>query len=691
MRKIILRYGLLITCAVGLWWWARTAAPVFAQCIGVTGAPCTPTPTLTATRGGGGGPEQNGQICVGAFLDANSNGSFDGSDSWLEGGYANITNLSTSAVTQSDFHSTGRTCHFLPGGTNYDVAETNPPSGYPPNPSTGAFLLTAGGVVNVDFPHSAGGGPCPPSLTAGVAGVPTCTPTPTSTIFTNTPCPGQQSPTAPCTPSPTPTPCVGNLLVAALAQPCTPTPTRITPTPTATPCLSFANLAVALVPQRCTPTPTITSTPTATPCVPPGVSTALCTDTPSPTPSITPTGTVTPPTRTPTPTPTGTITPFTRTPTRTPTGTITPPTKTPTATPSPTSITRISLAPPGFVPVTGALKVTCGDWVAFHTNRDNNGKNWEVYRLDGVEGQASARLYNLSRDDADDFTPSRSPDDKWVVFHSFRDKQGEIYIADNEGKKQVRLTTTTGGSSVKPLFSPDNRHVVFQSNRSGNWNLYLLDIGPTPLDPSDDKLQQLTNTTSAEVNPSWSPTGEWLAFESDFDGKWNIYLLNVITLAEYRLTNGPNENRDPAWSPNGKLIAFRSFVKGNWVLYTVQPNGLNLTAVTPSNFSAFNQAWSHDSTRLAYQSPRDNNYDIYVVTVATRKELRLTNDKAVDVAPSWDCADARIVFASVRTGNPDLFQVPSGGGAQSAMTKDKHNDQWPEWTPLVEMASRQLP
>lgn len=212
-------------------------------------------------------------------------------------------------------------------------------------------------------------------------------------------------------------------------------------------------------------------------------------------------------------------------------------------------------------------------------------------------------------------------------------------------------------------------------------------------DPADDKLTQLTNTSSAEVNPVWSPDGQWLAFESDFDGKWNLYLLNVITLAGYRLTNGPIENHDPAWSPDGKKIAFRSLLNGQWVLYTVEPSGKNLTKITSDKFTATNHAWSHDSTRLAYQSPRaengKDNYDLYVIAVATRKELRLTSDPLIDISPSWDCTDATIAFTSTRTGNPDLFSVPSGGGTQSALTTNKYNDQWPEWTPFSEIASRQ--
>ncbi len=649
------------------------ATPVLAQAQPTTSVPpqrYTDTPTPPT---GGGGPERNGQICVGAFLDANNNGAFDGADSWLEGGFANVTNLSTSAVTQSDFHSSGRVCHFLPGGTNYNVAETSPPSGYAANASVGPLLLNVGGVINVDFPHSSGGGqPCAPSLTAGIAGVPTCTPTPT--------------PTQPCVSS--------NTAGVAGVPTCTPTPTRITPTwtatstPTATPC---APLVAVLVYVPCTGTPTSTHTATAT-----NTATATVTPTgtrptrtPTPTVTQTPTGTRVTKTATATQTPTGTLVLRTRT----PTGTRTPPTRTPTFTPTSTSIAKISLSPPGAITIGSGGPITCVNWIAFHTNRDKNGKNWEVYRLDGVEGQAGAKLYDLSKHDAMDFTPSRSGDGKWVAFYSLRDGHGEIYITDNEGGKQVRLTTTATGNSVEPLFSPDNRHLVFQSNRSGQWDMFLLDIGSTPLDPADDKLIQLTNTSSAEVNPVWSPDGQWLAFESDFDGKWNVYLLNVITLAGYRLTNGPIENHDPAWSPDGKKIAFRSLVNGHWVLYTVEPTGKNLTQVTSDKFTATNHAWSHDSTRLAYQSPRiengKDNYDIYVIAVATRKELRLTSDPLIDISPSWDCTDANIAFTSTRTGNPDVFSVPSGGGTQSALTTNKYNDQWPEWTPFHELASRQ--
>jgi Tol biopolymer transport system component len=55
----------------------------------------------------------------------------------------------------------------------------------------------------------------------------------------------------------------------------------------------------------------------------------------------------------------------------------------------------------------------------------------EIFRLDGVEASDGSNVVNISNNAASDSRPSRSPDDKWIVFQSNRDGNVELYLSDS--------------------------------------------------------------------------------------------------------------------------------------------------------------------------------------------------------------------------------------------------------------------
>jgi Tol biopolymer transport system component len=75
-------------------------------------------------------------------------------------------------------------------------------------------------------------------------------------------------------------------------------------------------------------------------------------------------------------------------------------------------------------------------------------------------------------------------------------------------------------------WSPDGKPLAYMSDRDGNWNIYVVSIdGSKRLDGSG--RIQLTSSSSREGLPSWSPDGTRLAFVSDRDGDFDVYVVDA--------------------------------------------------------------------------------------------------------------------------------------------------------------------
>jgi Tol biopolymer transport system component len=103
-------------------------------------------------------------------------------------------------------------------------------------------------------------------------------------------------------------------------------------------------------------------------------------------------------------------------------------------------------------------------------------------------------------------------------------------------------TVTDYGSGIHPEISPDGRKLAFSSDRDGNYEIYVLDLtvsGATPV--------RLTTATGEDVGPSWSPDGSSIAFTSHRDGNAEIYIMTATGAQQTNFTNRPVDDFEPSW------------------------------------------------------------------------------------------------------------------------------------------------
>jgi len=107
------------------------------------------------------------------------------------------------------------------------------------------------------------------------------------------------------------------------------------------------------------------------------------------------------------------------------------------------------------------------------------------------------------------------------------------------------------GSSTYPRPSPDGRWIAFQSNHDGDFEIYLANR-------YGGQLTRLTQNSVWDRLPSWSPDGDWIIYSSDTRGDQTLDLYQIGPLdGETQLIYSDQwRNSHARISPDGVHIVF---------------------------------------------------------------------------------------------------------------------------------------
>ena len=268
--------------------------------------------------------------------------------------------------------------------------------------------------------------------------------------------------------------------------------------------------------------------------------------------------------------------------------------------------------------------------------------------------------------------PSDTQEEMYQVTFRVEDEHGGQAVETIELTVQSRLRRLTNHDALDggPSWSPDGTQIAFQSDRDGNWNIYVMDAA----DGSNPR--PLIFERNSDLYPSWSPDGTQIAFYGYY-----IYVMDADGSNPRRLTKTGGEGGRPSWSPDGTQIAFRSFRDSNWEIYVMDADGTNPRRLTSHSAADGGPSWSPDGTQIAFQSDRDGNAEIYVMNADGTNSRRLTRHSAVDEGPSWSPDGTQIAFHSDRDGNWNIYVMDADGTNPRQLTSHSGSDLYPSWSP----------
>ena len=334
--------------------------------------------------------------------------------------------------------------------------------------------------------------------------------------------------------------------------------------------------------------------------------------------------------------------------------------------------------------------------------------------------------------------PAWSPDNRTIVFQSFRDGGWHLWTVRSDGSALTQLTKGAADER-EPQYSPDGTQIAFSSDRTGNYDVYVM-----PAAGGDARA--ITNNSGNDFGPAWSPDGKTLAFVSDREKAPGVYAVGANGAGE-KLLVGDAGLAAPSWRADGQAIAFVSQGKDGSRLRSVSASGGAPTDLSAANEDVFpfRAVWNDktltytadaaikrregatvtkiafsaqfDLTRPTYQrktfdftgtgphqiqgikgpkvSPDGKQVvfsalgDLWVedldpLLIAAKKPLKarlLTHDEFLDVDPAWSPDGTQLAYVSDRSGKPEIWLRDLATKKERQLTVTPEDVAGPVWSP----------
>ncbi|MGH8146315.1 MAG: S41 family peptidase [Rhodanobacteraceae bacterium] len=176
-------------------------------------------------------------------------------------------------------------------------------------------------------------------------------------------------------------------------------------------------------------------------------------------------------------------------------------------------------------------------------------------------------------------------------------------------------------------------------------------------------VTNLTHSPGAmDRDPAWAPDGKSIAYFSDREGEYDLYIRPQQGGAARKVALGQDDAYyyDLTWSPDSKKITF-SDQKGNLWLVNLGAHNPKPTRIATAGFNngfgniGFSASWSPDSRWVAYTKSLPNYlHGVFVYSLANGNTHQVTDGTSDSTSPVFDANGKYLYFLASTDSGPSI-------------------------------------
>ncbi len=260
----------------------------------------------------------------------------------------------------------------------------------------------------------------------------------------------------------------------------------------------------------------------------------------------------------------------------------------------------------------------------------------------------------------------------------------ELYIVDADGENMRRMTNY-GSLTMSPAWSPDGSRIAFSSFKSGDPRIHEVEIAT-----GHERVIDV-NRSGQPFTPTYHPNGREITFSVADGARSGLFSFDASqNCCLSQLTGGRWNDLSPTYSPAGDWLAFNSNRLGTAVpqVYVMPARGGEPELMSPFVYGQggyfTSPDWAPEGDRVAFHGRyQRGRYQILIAEVSDRgrRVLQLTYE-GNNEDPSW-APDARhLVFVGERSWGFGLFVVDTVTGRLRPIVAGIQ-PRVPDWSPTV--------
>ena len=253
-----------------------------------------------------------------------------------------------------------------------------------------------------------------------------------------------------------------------------------------------------------------------------------------------------------------------------------------------------------------------------------------------------------------------------------------IVYSQEVGYKETQLTQDSDNRFAS--YNKDGTKIIFETNRDGHWQIYTMNIG-------GDRQKRLIKSNSNDRRPTWHPYKDIILFESDRTGQSEIYKYDLDTRKTSVILLSLHGNKTHAqFAPNGVEYIFNlEDTKNDFDIYIAHSKGKKPKKIVDDAFMNLNPRYSPRGDNILYSSNKNNEREtdvIYLYNYITNERSRLSYFKDHSFNPNWSFDGREVAYAaSIKDETSEIFTMRNDGIDKKQITFNNTEDILPSWSP----------